>query len=66
MPKIIMHFVILFILQNLISQFPKVVICDHNRFKGTAVRTATEKYNLTGLYELLIRRYSFSPPEEAV
>ena len=50
------------VIVQFILKFPKVVICDHNRFKTTAVKAATEKYNLTGLYDLLGRRYSFLQP----
>ena len=50
------------VIVQFILKFPKVVICDHNRFKRTAVKAATEKYNLTGLYDLLGRRYSFLQP----
>ena len=48
---------------DIFLKFPKIVVCDHNRFKKTAVESAIQKYNLTGLDNLLDMKFSYlSPP----
>ncbi|XP_067943165.1 acid-sensing ion channel 1-like [Watersipora subatra] len=43
-------------------RFPSVVFCDHRGYEKKAVLAAIEQYNLTGLDQFLLERYSYYVP----